>query len=105
MEKIIVRQDIVRISERTFREILTAIAEDGEVQFSFEDEVQKAKFKYDNFVFDVMIRKKPNCSDEVLVVGGYYGNTILRAFKQKLLREINGMLKSKYEIKYEDVEI
>jgi hypothetical protein len=105
MTKIIIRQDIIRISEKTFKEILIAIAEDGEVQFSFEDEVKRAKLKYDNFVVDVMVRKKPNCSDEMFVVGGYYGSAIRRAVKQKLLREMNGMLKSKYEIKYEDIEI
>ena len=56
MEKIIIKRNLIRISEATFKEILEAVASDGEVCFDFKDGVKKAKVKFGGKILDVAVK-------------------------------------------------
>lgn len=100
MEKIIIKRNLIRISEATFKEILEAVASDGEVYFNFKDGAKKAKVKFGGKILDVAV-KTASCSSDEIVVGDYEGGYACDGLQYI----INQKLKTKYEIVYEDIEI
>jgi hypothetical protein len=106
MEKIIVKRSLIRISKATFKEVLEAVASDGEVYFNFKDGAKKAKVKYGDNVFDVEVRRHPCSKDKIFVDGYHHSLDYKRADAQRRLQsKIDWRLKSKYKIVYEDIEI
>ena len=106
MEKIIVKRNLIRISEATFKEILEAVASDGEVYFNFKDGAKKAKVKFGGVVLDVVLKTSQYRNDEIFVEDYYHSVDRKRSYvRQGLQDAINWSLKSRYKIAYEDIEI
>lgn len=111
MRKIIVKRNLIRISEATFKEILEAVASDGEVYFNFKDGAKKAKVEYGGEIFDISI-DVGSCRDDVIYVEDFalFGGSpvqkrVRKHVRERLQCEIGLRLKAKYEVLYEDVEI
>ena len=106
MEKIIVKRNLIRISEATFKEILEAVVSNGEVYFNFKDGAKKAKVKFGGVVLDVVLKTSQYRNDEIFVEDYYHSVDRKRSYvRQGLQDAINWSLKSRYKIAYEDVEI
>ena len=106
MEKIIIKRNLIRISEATFKEVLEAVASDGEVYFNSKDDIKKAKVKFGDVVLDVVLKTSQYRNDEIFVEDYYHSVDRKRSYvRQGLQDAINWSLKSRYKIAYEDVEI
>ncbi len=107
MEKIIVKRNLIRISEATFKEILEAVASDREVYFNFKDGAKKAKIEYGGEIFDVSINRGSCRNDEISVDGFalFSDNPVRKYVREHLQREIGLRLKAKYDVVYEDIEV
>ena len=111
MEKIIVKRNLIRISEATFKEILEAVVSNGEVYFNFKDGAKKAKVEYGGETFDVSIDGGP-CRNDVIHVKdfAFFGGSpaqkhVRKRVREELQREIGLRLKAKYDVVYEDIEV
>ena len=106
MEKIIVKRNLIRISEATFKEILEGVVIDGEVYFNSKDDIKKAKVKFGGVVLDVVLKTSQYRNDEIFVEDYYHSVDRKRSYARQGLQDaINWRLKSKYQITYEDIEI
>lgn len=87
--------DFVRISDEDFKDILIGLADEGEVYFEFEDQIKRAEIRYCDFLFNAVMCKHPD-RDDVIFIPVPISNGRRRAFANKLVKEINKILKSKY---------